>query len=95
MIGDIQRAISNFSGDPYTMDVVCLGVEAVVTQFGQDVEQDQDAAGHAQGQAENIDEGKGFLAFYGPVRDFEMVAEHVGLPTEEVFQAGDQKTEEL
>ena len=67
-----------FSEDP--VDPVGVFVVPVVAEFILDVEEDEDAAGHADGQAGDVDEGIDFVAEEVAEGDGEVVFEHGGSP---------------
>jgi hypothetical protein len=56
-----------------------MGVKTVITQLVLHPKQNQDAASQANGQTENINEGKGFVAKQVSESDLEVIAQHIGV----------------
>jgi hypothetical protein len=63
-----------------TEDAVTLFVEAVEAHLVRDIEQDQNAAGHADGKASDVDKGVSLVFLKVPEGDDQIISEHGLLP---------------
>jgi hypothetical protein len=68
--------LNTSEGLGHAIDPVCFGMVLVVGQFVQDVERDQQTAGHPDRQAGDIDKGKEFSFLQVAPGDLEEVTEH-------------------
>jgi hypothetical protein len=55
---------------------VTVGFEIILATFVADPEEDQEAAGHAEGEPEDIDKGEGFVVAKGSPGDGKVTFEH-------------------
>ena len=69
-----------FLDDP--VDVLGLGMVAVIAELGPDEEHDEDEHGHAHGQPQDVERGISLALLDVPPGDDEVILEHVETPTE-------------
>jgi hypothetical protein len=81
--------------DGEKIEVIHVIMKLIEAQFVLDPESDQDEAGHAHGQSQNVNRGKNFVSDDVPECDLKIVADHSRSPVDAIFHKSGEGFENL